>query len=96
MICTNPYLSNVHDNYVHDKNTGYFWTRTFSNDPNFRRGYHVLDDDFQRTNETGNAIINTSRYGSDENTQESTRNATKIWSTSFTGSQTIQTTAVTY
>ena len=54
-ICTNPYLSNGYDNYAPgDKNTGYFWTRTFSNDPNFRRGYHVLDDDFQRSNETGN------------------------------------------
>ncbi len=78
-ICTNPYLSNGYDNYAPgDKNTGYFWTRTYSNDPNARRGYHVLDDDFQRTNETGNPIINTSRYGSDENTQESTRNGQRF------------------
>ena len=36
--------------------------------------HHVMEDDFQRSNETGNPVINTSRYGSDENTQESTRN----------------------
>lgn len=78
-ICTNPYLSNGYDNYAPgDKNTGYFWTRTYSNDPDFRRGYHVLDDDFQRSNETGNPIINTSRYGNDENTQESTRNGQRF------------------
>ena len=78
-ICTNPYLSNGYDNYAPgDKNTGYFWTRTYSNDPNFRRGYHVLDDDFQRSNETGNQILNTSRYGNDENTQESTRNGQRF------------------
>ena len=53
-----------------DKNTGYYWTRTFSNGPDRRRGY-VMEDDFQRSNETGNPVINTSRYGNDENTQES-------------------------
>ena len=31
-ICTNPYLSNGFDNMAEDKNTGYYWTRTFSND----------------------------------------------------------------
>ena len=62
---------------------------------NFRRGYHVLDDDFQRTNETGNAIINTSRYGSDENTQESTRNGQRFGQAQ-TGSQTIHQMVVTY
>ena len=78
-ICTNPYLSNGYDNMAPgDKNTGYFWTRTFSNDPDRRRGYHVFEDDFQRSNETGNPVINTSRYGNDENTQESTRNGQRF------------------
>ena len=36
-ICTNPYLSNGFDNMrSSDKNTGYYWTRTFSNDPDRR------------------------------------------------------------
>ena len=78
-ICTNPYLSNGFDNMAPgDKNTGYYWTRTFSNDPDRRRGYHVMEDDFQRSNETGNPVINTSRYGNDENTQESTRNGQRF------------------
>ena len=29
-----------------DKNTGYYWTRTFSNDPDRRRGY-VMEDDYK-------------------------------------------------
>ena len=31
---------------------------------------YVMEDDFQRSNETGNPVINTSRYGNDENTQD--------------------------
>ena len=47
-ICTNPYYQMVLTICAPgDKNTGYYWTRTFSNDPDRRRGY-VLEDDFQK------------------------------------------------
>ena len=73
-ICKNPYLSTGFDECAPgDKDTGYRWTRTLSNDPDFRSGYHTIREYDQRSDYTGRRIINTSRYGNDENTQNSTR-----------------------
>ena len=73
-ICKNPYLSTGYEECAPgDKHSGYKWTRTLSNDPDFRSGYHTIRDYDQRSDATGRRIVNTSRYGNDENTQNSTR-----------------------
>ena len=42
-ICKNAYLSTGFDECVlGDKDTGYRWTRTLSNDADFRSGYHTI------------------------------------------------------
>ena len=53
-ICKNPYLSTGYDECAPgDKDTGYRWTRTLSNDPDFRSGYHTVRDYDQRSDYTG-------------------------------------------
>jgi len=50
-----------------EKNKPYRWHDTFSNDPDFRRGYHQLRDSYrQRTNAEGSAMQRNSDYGSGE------------------------------